>query len=171
MCRHGVQFPTISCLARWDSHAILGYLKDAPLVNATEEFKNKGKIRKMIADHSAPDGNKAGKKIFGDKVFKQLADMRKTVDEHEQDLDRLAQRMKLAEDCAVPRFVLSDKYQKYHVALTYMDVPPTEWKTWCGWSYGGSVFQRRTKVPEDIDPKRKCPRCFPGVHGDTDASE
>ena len=166
--RHGVQYPTISCLARWDSHAILGYLKDAPLANATSEYKTLGQVSKLIAVH---DGKANGKKLFGGKVMKQLEALEEKVKEQEADLEALTGRLKITEDAAVPRFVVSDKYQKYHLALSYVDVSKSEWKTHCGWAYGYSVFERRSKIPDDLMDKHKCPNCFAVIHANSDESE
>ena len=48
-CRHlarcGVQVPPIMCMDRWGSMAVFGYLKDAPLLNITKEYKAGGRVK------------------------------------------------------------------------------------------------------------------------------
>ena len=39
MIRAGVAIPPIVLLARWDSHCVLRYAKDAPLKNTTADYK------------------------------------------------------------------------------------------------------------------------------------
>ena len=72
----------------------------------------------------------------------------------------MTQRLKLSEETMAPRFVVNDKYREFHVALNCVDIPAAEWKTWCGWPYDRSVFERRAKVQDDLDTKFMRPRCF-----------
>ena len=73
-------------------------------------------------------------------------------------------------DAVHPKYIISDKYQKWHVVPQFTDVPTKLWKARCGWKYGCSKFERRTKIPAVWKPDEKCPRCFdlPNVGVDSD---
>ena len=127
-----------------------------------------GQVSKLIVVN---DGKAKEKKLFGGKVMKQLETLEKSVKEQGMDLEALTGRLNITEDDAVPRFVVSDKYQKYHLALKYVDVSKSEWKTHCGWAYAYSVFEKGSKIPDDLSDKHKCPNCFAVIQANSDGSE
>ena len=68
LARRGVQVPPIMCMARWGSMAVIGYLKDVPLLKITKEYKIGGHLKGLKdAVNKTEDVKK-----FGDKTFKQL---------------------------------------------------------------------------------------------------
>ena len=73
-------------------------------------------------------------------------------------------------DAVHPKYVISDKYQKWHVVPKFADVPVKQWKARCGWRYGCSKYGRRSRAPAVWGPDEKCPRCFdlPNVGVDSD---
>ena len=159
-CRHlarcGVQVPPIMCMARWDSMAVIGYLKDVPLLNITKEYKAGGRVKGL---QYVTDRTKALQR-FSDRTMKQLEELRRTVTKQEEELEEMQTHLKIVEAAATPRYVVSDKYQKWHVTLAYVDVPAKLMKTYCGWAYGRSVYERRSEVPLGLPKSEKCPRCF-----------
>ena len=75
-------------------------------------------------------------------------------------------------------YIVSDKYQVWHVVFPRLDPPVKSHKTHCGWSYGRSVYQRRVEVPEGLPrkPAKKldeslCPRCFPDDAADDELDD
>ena len=127
-----------------------------------------GQVSKLIAVN---DGKAKEKKLIGGKVMKQLETLEKTVKDQEVELEALTGRLNITEDVAAPRFVVSDKYKKFHLALKYVDVTKSDWKTHCGWAYGYSVFERRSKIPYDLSDKQKSPNRFAIIQGNSDESE
>ena len=82
------------------------------------------------------------------------------VEKHDRDLIELSEKCAILDATVTPKFVLSGKYKKYHIALMWQDKPIKDWKCRCGWRYGHSAFDRRSKVPDDIDAIEKCGTCF-----------
>ena len=66
----------------------------------------------------------------------------------------------IMESSALPKYIRSDKYQKWHVCLVSVDVTVGNMKTRCGWRYGASIFERRAFTPTKWKPDERCPRCF-----------
>ena len=155
--RHGVQLPGIMRMARFDSHVVMGYLKDVPLLNVTQEFKHgaASSSSMCLVEKVSKDTKK-----FSGKVLKQIEALVMKIEAQEKEMDELVKKFAITDALLSPPFIISDKYQKWHEVLAYSDLPKKSWKTHCGWAYGFSVFERRSKMPDDIDPKHKCPRCF-----------
>ena len=67
--------------------------------------------------------------------------------------------------------MISDKYRQWHRTLPWCGEASSSWKTPCGWSYGGSIFDRAYEVPADLDRAHMCPRSFPAkALSDSDVS-
>ena len=146
-------------MARWDSHAVLIYVKDAPLINITTEYKKGSKV--MITAGEDKEKKKKLTGQFHDKIMKQLTDLQAEVKQHEDDLDRLLKQVKVVESISSPLYVVSDKYKKWHITFPFHDSPKKVWRVRCGWRYGCSVFERRTTVPQDLNRALYiCGTCF-----------
>ena len=158
MIRHQVGVPLIMLMARWDSHAVLIYVKDAPLINITTEYKKGSKVMITAGDE------KEKKKLtgqFNSKIMKQLTDLQAEVKQHEEELDKLLKQVKVVESISSPLYVVSDKYKKWHITFPFHDSPKKEWRVRCGWRYGCSIFERRSTVPLDLDRAVYiCGTCF-----------
>ena len=56
---------------------------------------------------------------------------------------------------------------QWHRTFPWKGRDRKDWKCPCGWSYGFSVFEKKSVMPDDLEKKWKCPRCFPiGSHSD-----
>ena len=66
----------------------------------------------------------------------------------------------ILDSSALPKYVVSDKYRKWHVCLNYVDVPTKDMGTRCGWRYGSSIYERKAFTPETWKKDERCPRCF-----------
>ena len=97
---------------------------------------------------------------FSDKTMKQLEDLRRTATKQEEELEAMQTQLKIVEAAAIPRYIVSDKYPKWHVTLAHVDVPVKLMKTHSGWAYGRSIYERRSDVPLGLPKSEKCPRCF-----------
>ena len=164
LARIGVQIASIMLLARWAGWIIAQYVKDAPLAGLASEYK-KGKRIKV----GAQDDRKT-KKI--DKLSTKALDTIKTLEseirQQEEKLEQMVKDMAIMDRRIEAPYIVSDKYQVWHVVFPWLDAPVKAHKTHCGWSYGRSVYQRRVEVPEGLPRKplnkhdeSLCPRCFP----------
>ena len=68
--------------------------------------------------------------------------------------------MEILDDSAIPKYIVSDEYQKWHVCLYYVDVPTDCMKTRCGWRYGASIFIRKSFTPDVWMKDERRTRCF-----------
>ena len=79
------------------------------------------------------------------------------VAKQDEELARLGEQHAILESSTLPKFVVSDEYQKWHIALNYVDVPKL---LMSGWKYGRSVYERRANAPEKCKKDQRCTRCF-----------
>ena len=99
-------------------------------------------------------------KLFGNKVIQQLNTLRAEALRHEEELTMLGKKHDILESSTLPKYIISDRYQKWHVRLVYVDVAIGNMKTRCGWRCGASIFERRAFAPIKWKPDERCPRCF-----------
>ena len=99
-------------------------------------------------------------KKFGQATMKQLEELTEQVVKQDEELARLGEQHGILESSTLPKFIVSDEYQKWRVALCYVDVPKQLMKTRCGWKYGRSVFDRRANAPEKWKKDQRRTRCF-----------
>ena len=162
LIRKAVSIPVVQMMARWDSHAILTYVKDAPLITITHEYR-KGA---MVAVAAGED--EAGRK-FKDKVTADLRTLQKEVKRQENEIEMLAKDVYATTITEYPKFIISDKYQKWHIIHDYRQQCRADWKTSCGWAYGHSIFERKAKIHAKVDIKKVgCDRCFKFTKPDED---
>ena len=83
MIKNGVSVPPIMVLARWDSHCVLRYAKEAPLKTLTADYKRGVRTERA---KTIEDKNEATRKM-SKKVLDQLAAMQKEVEKHDDDLE------------------------------------------------------------------------------------
>ena len=152
--RKTVSIPVVQMMARWDSHAILTYVKDAPLITITHEYRRGAKVAVAAGDDDV--GNK-----FKDQVTSDLNILQNDVKRHDNEVERLAKDVFATAVTDYPKFIISDKYQMWHTVHDYRQQCRAEWKTSCGWAYGYSIFERKAKIPAKLDIKEcGCDRCF-----------
>ena len=154
--RHGVQVPPIMSMARWGTRCALRYLKDSPLINITKEYRDGGQAIRV----GASGEETLAIKKFGQATLKQLEELTVQVAKQDEELARLGEQHAILESSTLPKFVVSDEYQKWHIALNYVDVPKLLMKTRCGWKYGRSVYERRANAPEEWKKDQRRTRCF-----------
>ena len=144
-------------LARWDSHCVLRYAKEAPLKTLTEDYKKGVRVQRAraIEDKAATSTAKLSKKVMD-----QIAAIEVEVAAHDDELDKLKQRLKIVDEVLTPKYIISEKYQKWQICLQFRNLPVKEWKAVCGWKYGRSVFERRTVLAENMNDKDFCSTCF-----------
>ena len=166
MVRNGVQVPIAMLMARWDSNAVLRYIKDAPLITITGEFKRGVRALKIKAIEDKHQEFKG----FSKKALADLQALRSTVEHHEQELAGMGATLSKLKSAVHPIYVISDKYRKWHVVPKFAGVAVSLWKARCGWRYGASKFERRSKPPAEWGPDERCPRCFdlPNISEDSD---
>ena len=154
MIRRLVSVPVVQMMARWDSHAILTYVKDAPLITITHEYLKGTKVEPVA-------GKDGIIKKFDEKVSRDLKALQKDVRRHESEIERLAKDVLATAVTTYPKFIISDKYQLWHIVHDYTAEDREGWKTLCGWSYGLSIFVRKSKIPNKMNIKEHgCDRCF-----------
>ena len=104
--------------------------------------------------------NTVALKKFGKEVIQGLNVMKADSSRHEEELLALGKRLEILDYRAVPKYIVSDEYQKWHVCLYYVDVPVDSMKTRCGWRYGASIFVRKSFAPVTWKKDERCTRCF-----------
>ena len=156
MIRAGVAVPPIMLLARWDSNCVLRYAKDAPLKNITADYKRGVRKERMKALTDEAEGLKK----FSIKAMEQLKILEVEVAKHDQDLEDMNAKLAIFDSKLTPKYVISDKYQKWHICQKWQDVPSKEWRTLCGWRYAKSVFERRTELADNLKDTECCTTCF-----------
>ena len=168
LARCGVQVSSIMLLARWAGWVILRYLRDAPLVGLSAEYK-KGR-RTIIAANDGPKGKtaKPQKDMIPKKALETLANIELDIKRHDERLKELVENVKVMDARIEAQYIVSDKYSVWHKTFPWLDVGKKDFRTHCGWSYGRSVYDRRVEVPPGLPrkPTNKlqeslCPRCFP----------
>ena len=116
MMRHGVQVPPIMSMAGWVTHRVSRcLLKDSPIVNITKEHHAGGQAIQVGA---IGEETKAVNK-FGQATLKQLEELRLQVEKQDKELAKLGEQHAILDSSTLPRFEVSDEYQKWHVALRY----------------------------------------------------
>ena len=94
--------------------------------------------------------------------------MQKEVEKHDDDLEELNKKWKILDGKVTPRYIVSEKYQKWHICQQWQERPSKEWKTACGWRYGKSVFERKSIIPGDLKDEEYCTTCFDRDANDSD---
>ena len=104
--RHGVQLPGIMRMARFDSHVVMGYLKDVPQPNVTQEFKHgaAASSSSCLVEKVSKDAKK-----FSGKVLKQIEALVTKIDMQERELDELVRKCAITDALVSPPFIISDK--------------------------------------------------------------
>ena len=87
---------------------------------------------------------------------------------HDDALDALNDKLKILDATITPKYIVSEKYHKWHIVQRWHDIPKADWKSYCGWRYGKSVFDRRSKLPENLPVDEYCATCFNTDLGDSD---
>ena len=99
-------------------------------------------------------------KKCGTKVIQQLNAVKAEAARHDEELAALGKRLEILDSSTLPKYIVSDKYRKWHVCLNYVDVPIKDMETRCGWRYGSSIYDRKSFIPETWKKDERCPRCF-----------
>ena len=147
-------------LARWESYTVLRYAKDAPLAGITGEFK-RGLIRKKL-DEKLESELQAAR--IGDTALAKLKVLETETARQHEELQKVCRKIQEIEDVKYPRYIISEKYRKWHVVESWEGIERQDWKTKCGWRYGkflSTVFERQARLPDNLTKDEKCPRCLP----------
>ena len=142
---------------------ILRYAKDAHLLTVTGEFR-RGLMRKKI---DADIEEKLLSNKFSDATLDRLKELEQEAVKHHNMLLDLNRKVQEMEDVGMPRYIVSDKYQKWHAVAPWKDVEPRDWLAKCGWKYGARAstkFVRRSKLPDELAVGFICKDCFPERH-------
>ena len=137
--RAGVAVPPIMFLARWDSHCVLRYAKDAPLKNITAEYK-RGLRQEKLKELGGTTHTVV--KNMSDAVTKILKQMEEEVVKHDDELEAMHKKLAILDSKVSPKYIISDQYKTWHITQKWQDVPAAGWRALCGWRYGKSVFER-----------------------------
>ena len=162
LLRRGVSVPSVMALARWESYTVLRYAKDAPLAGITGEFK-RGLIKKKLDDKLEAELQASR---IGDAALAKLKELEIESDRQQEEIQKVCRKIQEIEDEKHPRYIISDKYRKWHVVEKWEGIDRLDWKTKCGWRYGqfsSTVFERRSRLPDDLSKEEKCPRCLPAA--------
>ena len=155
LARVGLGLRLIMLLARWGTEVILGYVKDAPLENLTEDY--------LKSKTSAASSSKSGKGALpklADKSLKQLEELEKKYDEHDRNIEELRAKLDAVKVATEePKYVVSGNLV-WHKSLPVEGVPAHRWKVLCGWRYHASVFTRERVFSDEIKSEFLCDRCF-----------
>ena len=150
----GVPIPTIQLLARWSSDVVLRYVADTPLTQLTAEY------RRASGQEARPPTSAPGHQD----LVARIASLQAQLDEHILETRRLEEQARAARAAAAgarsPGFVrLATKLSKCHVVGTeFLDVVPLcDWRTRCGWSFGGSKHELCARPPSRA---QLCASCF-----------
>ena len=94
--------------------------------------------------------------MFTKKLLNTVDKLTEEAAERDKEIQQLAAKLEIVDGKASPKYLVSAKYQKFHVCLAWQDCQPSEWRTKCGWKYGASKFQRRSALPSNLTNKEKC---------------
>ena len=137
--------------------------------NLTVEYKV-GKTKALDNKLATDPGSNV--RVITDKALTKLKALESKIRDHEAALQDLADKLK-DDDYAEgeERYIVSYKYNKWHLTFPWRNIDSKSWKTPCGWSYGSSVIERQRDMPDDLQRKWMCPRCCPKkALSDSDAS-
>ena len=167
----GIEVYIIQLIGRWGSATVFRYVAEAPLVNITEEYKNRlmdktihDRCREMV--HNLPaisDENEIRE------VQRRCDSMKTDIEDQaaesgmlrsmiSDDIDLLKndlQQLMVRDITFVRR---TDKKQgKWHPVIVQHPSPPREWRTECGWRFAGGRF---ASMHEATWPEPQCDFCL-----------
>ena len=82
------------------------------------------------------------------------------------EIANVREKLGILSDLTTPKYIVSNKYGKWHISLQYHDLPAAEWRVRCGWRYGKSIVERRSVYLQGDT----CSSCF-DVDGDDSDEE
>ena len=104
---------------------------------------------------------------FNDDTLGRMKELELEATKHHDMILGLSRKVQELEDVSEPRYIVSDKYQKWHSVAPWKDVDRREWLAKCGWKYGARVstkFARKSRLPDDLAVEFTCKDCFPERH-------
>jgi hypothetical protein len=144
-------------LARWASHIVLHYIKDAPLAALTDTYK-------ALQRKTTQPYEEALQEVGG-----QMAELAVSLGKHnvllnnlKADLEELA-LVTEATRAALPGIgdeaVFNPNGRMHQILVGDMRTPPAIWRAKCGWKFGLTGHHRGRKVFECAEAV--CGSCFP----------
>ena len=172
MASIGVEVYIIQLVGRWGGQVVLRYVQEAPLLNITEEYRNRvldktmhDRCRELVRAVDTPIDDKilANLKAELDTVKDKVADaaeelgmfrsmVAEDVELLKQDVDSLTAK----NITYVQRADISEDIAKWHPVTVQHPAPPGEWRTECGWRFAGSRF---TSTSTSTWPEPACEFC------------
>ena len=102
-----------------------------------------------------------------DETLGRMKELEREATKHRDMILDLGRKVQELEDVNEPRYIVSDKYKKWHSVAPWKDVDRREWLATCGWKYGARAstkFVRKSKLPDDLAAEFACKDCFPERH-------
>eukprot|EP00435_Cladocopium_sp_Y103_P026632 s1576_g6.t1 len=186
LCRWGLDPITIQLIGRWGSSAVLTYLSEAPLEGFHDRLAGGGDPRQvrpfqslareqfntdvdqwidvenLIAEHNALAGETT-------KLKHDIARLSRQLEDTEHKLEGIAETVStdaVRSEVWNVHNIISDVH---HRSMVDFNMPPAEWKTFCGWQYAGKPHAHTSK--DFVETGRKlCPRCYPSADDNTSSS-
>ena len=115
--RDGASVPAILCVARWNNQVAARHLRYSPLEHITPEY-----VTGKAASSSAQEVAK-GVNGFGNQTMKPLAVLNAKAETHHADILELIANLTVDDSVTDPRYIVSDKYMKWHIALPMVKLP------------------------------------------------
>ncbi len=157
----------IQLIARWSSDVILRYVRDAPLVSVTMEYRRRQEgleLERLFEASSSELALIKGRLSELDSRVLALLDgeraLRAQVAEAQHSRGPLSSTLLTQQlDLAILNPGAASRRGSWHLAPAWQDhsSPPTTWRAKCGWPYG-LVHHLRSAAPHGRGPW--CRRCF-----------
>ncbi|CAK0886645.1 unnamed protein product [Prorocentrum cordatum] len=170
----GLHVYQIELMAGWHSPMLLHNAKEAPLNKITQDFVEKKSLlhvnealqalRVRLDELAAREKQEAG--AASREAISQLEAKISEVDSKtaaalQKEISDLRSGLCTPAKGAI---IKNNATGSWHaVAIEGMHIEPDLWRTRCGWKFSRSSYSRRIgDLPEDVDQKRVCEKCFGG---------
>jgi len=158
----GLELLVIMALARWMSHIILHYVRDAPLAAITDTYKALSRKSRQPYTDLLGEVGESVKALSGALADHKclLNNLRGDLDAHKEHQLVIAQAGAMAPESSRAKSVFNTN-GKEHCILVGGDLStlPLLWRTKCGWKFGTTAF---TVGPPDLTAgDLVCGTCYP----------
>ena len=65
-------------------------------------------------------------------MLQQIQAMEQEVMKHDDDLELMNKKLAILDTMASPKYLISDKYNKWHITQQWQDTPAASWRALCG---------------------------------------
>ena len=151
----GISLPVIMLLARWESSIIMRYVSEAPLEAVTQDYKN------LQCNSEITQYMKGLKSEILQNIDFTASSETELVKDLQGKCQELQKRLESIENDKGRYIVNTDPTSgKFHsLLLDSRTLPPSEWKTRCGWKYGYSQYAVVQALTNNW--KKICGTCLP----------